>query len=80
MDENPPSRDDEVAAEGQDMARADMRRVGQAKRDLRKARDEFKAAIRAAVASGETYRDVARMAGISHQRIHQVVHEDSDDE
>lgn len=57
-----------------------MRRVGQAKRDLRQARDEFKAAIRAAVASGETYRDVARMAGISHQRIHQIVHEEGRDD
>jgi DNA-directed RNA polymerase specialized sigma24 family protein len=62
------------------MARADMRRVSAARRQLRQTRDEFKAAIRAAVASGETYRDVARMAGISHQRVHQIVHEEDGDD
>lgn len=80
MSQNPSSRDDQWPDEGSDMARADMRRVAQAKRDLERCRSDFIEAIKAAVASGETYRDVARMAGISHQRVHQVVHEDNGDD
>lgn len=56
------------------MARSDMRRVAQARRNRETAQAEFEASIKAAVASGETYRDVARMAGLSHQRVAQIVH------
>lgn len=57
------------------MARRDLRRVAKAQQQLEAARSELHAAIRAAVASGETYRDVARMAGLSHQRIYQIMKE-----
>jgi alkylated DNA nucleotide flippase Atl1 len=57
-----------------------MRRVAQTKRDLERCRLAFVDAIKAAVASGETYRDVARMAGISHQRVGQIVNDDNGDE
>jgi alkylated DNA nucleotide flippase Atl1 len=50
--------------------------VARAKRQLEEARAELHAAIKAAVASGETYRDVARMAGLSHQRVSQIVKEE----
>jgi hypothetical protein len=39
---------------------------------LRQERDE---AIRAAHAAGMTVREIARLAGVSHQRVHQVVSE-----
>jgi DNA-binding NarL/FixJ family response regulator len=55
------------------MARTDLRRVARARKELDKALAERRASILAAVASGETYRDVARMAGISHQRVAQIV-------
>lgn len=55
------------------MARVDLRRVANARRRLEAAMRERDDAIRAAVASGETYRDVARMAGVSHQRVSQIV-------
>ena len=55
------------------MARVDLRRVARARRQLEQAIKERDDAIRAAVASGETYRDVARMAGLSHQRVAQIV-------
>jgi hypothetical protein len=73
MSQNPSSRDDQWPDEAGDVARADMRRVAQAKRDLERCRAAFVDAIKDAVASGETYRDVARMAGISHQRVGQIV-------
>ena len=62
------------------VARADLRRVGKAAKALRAARAEFNAAIRAASASGETYRDIAEVAGISHQRVGVIVNEARRDE
>lgn len=59
------------------MARADLRRVAKACDRVEKARAELAAAILAAVASGETYRDVARFARMSHQRVAQIVQEAS---
>lgn len=58
------------------MARVDLRRVAKARRQLENAVKERDDAIRAAVASGETYRDVARMAGVSYQRVAQIVARD----
>jgi len=55
------------------MARVDLRRVAKARRRLEAALKERDDAILAAVASGETYRDVARIAGLSFQRIAQIV-------
>jgi hypothetical protein len=77
MSENTASRDGQWPDEAGEMARADMRRVVQTKRDLERCRGAYLDAIKAAVASGETYRDVGRMAGISHQRVHQIVHEEN---
>jgi catalase (peroxidase I) len=76
MSKNAASRDDQQPDEAGEMARADMRRIAQCKRELETSRLAFLEAIKAAVASGETYRDVGRMAGLSHQRIHQIVTEE----
>lgn len=65
-----------VAGEcGAAMARADLRRVQLAARKVDSARAELYAAICAAHASGETYRDIAEAAGISYQRVGQIVKE-----
>lgn len=55
------------------MAQADLRRVERARKHVLEAREELENAIRDAVASGETYRDVAARAGMSHQRVAQIV-------
>jgi transposase len=55
------------------MAQRDLRRVERCRQDLEKARLDFEAAIKSAVASGESYRDVAERAGISYQRVAQIV-------
>lgn len=55
------------------MAQADLRRVERATEKLSLARMELEASIRAAHASGETYRDIARACGMSHQRVWQIV-------
>lgn len=55
------------------MARADLRRVRRAAEKLVSARAELEAAIMAAHASGETYRDIAAACGMSHQRVWQIV-------
>lgn len=55
------------------MAKADLRRVERACKRVIDAREELHAAIVAAAASGETYRDIAEAAGMSHQRVGQIV-------
>lgn len=55
------------------MAQADLRRVERCRAALNEAREGLHQAIRDAVASGETYRDVAERAGMSHQRVAQIV-------
>lgn len=57
------------------MAQVDLRRVERCREHLERARDELQQAIRDAVASGETYRDVAERAKMSHQRVAQIVTE-----
>ena len=61
-----------------DMAQTDLRRVERSRAQLDRAREQWKLAILDAVASGETYKDVARHAGISHQRVGQIVNEARD--
>jgi Mor family transcriptional regulator len=39
------------------------------------AREALVEAMVAAHASGETYRDIAKMAGLSHQRVYEIVRE-----
>ena len=56
-----------------DMARRDLARVAKAKQKVVQAQAELRASIIAAVESGETYRAVAAQAGISHQRVAQIV-------
>jgi hypothetical protein len=55
------------------MARADLDRVRRAAQRLAEARNEMEAAIRAARDSGETYQDIADVAGLSRQRIQQMI-------
>lgn len=55
------------------MARADLDRVEKARKQLVDAQDRLHEAIIAAVKSGETYRDVGARAGLSHQRVAQIV-------
>jgi anthranilate phosphoribosyltransferase len=55
------------------VAQADLRRVVKAVRSLHAADSELRAAVIAARASGETYRDIAGAAGLSHQRVWQIV-------
>ena len=63
----------EIVANGVGMAKADLRRVARATEKLAASRAELEAAIRAAHASGETYRDIAEACGMSHQRVWQIV-------
>lgn len=60
------------------MAQTDLRRVERCKAQLDHAREMWRLSILDAVASGETYKDVARHAGISHQRVGQIVNEARD--
>jgi hypothetical protein len=55
------------------MAQRDLRRVKRAARRLHVAEGEFHAAIMAARLSGETLRDIGHWAGLSHQRIQEIV-------
>lgn len=55
------------------VAKADLRRVERAAGQVEEARAELYAAVRAAYASGETLRDIASAAKMSHQGIHRIV-------
>jgi hypothetical protein len=55
------------------MAQADLRRVERAAARVARAEGELEEAILAARASGETLRDIAVRAGMSHQRVFQIV-------
>jgi len=55
------------------MARHDLDRVAACSKKLEEAREDRDAAIRVAWASGETYRDIAQAAHLSHQRVAQIV-------
>jgi hypothetical protein len=57
------------------VAQSDLRRIERAAERLANARAEWEAAIVAAWKSGEVYRDIARAARVSHQRIGQIVKE-----
>ena len=57
------------------MAQKHLRRVKQKAEAVAHAEEERDAAIRDAYESGETFRDIAAWAGLSHQRIHQIVRE-----
>ena len=55
------------------MARYHLDRVAACRRKLEEIHEARDEAIRIAWASGETYRDIAKAAGLSHQRIAQIV-------
>jgi hypothetical protein len=55
------------------VAQRDLRRVERAARRVDAARDELRAAILQAREAGETYDDVGRAAGLSRQRVQQIV-------
>jgi len=57
------------------MAQADLRRIERASERLERSREELLVAILNARDSGESFRDIARAAGMSHQRVHQIVRE-----
>ena len=55
------------------MARVDLRRVERASAKTAKARDELRVAITLARAAGETLEDIGSAAGLSRQRIAQIL-------
>jgi DNA-directed RNA polymerase sigma subunit (sigma70/sigma32) len=55
------------------VAQADLRRVERAARSLAKAREELRMAIVLARDAGETFDDIGRSAGLSRQRVQQIV-------
>jgi DNA-directed RNA polymerase sigma subunit (sigma70/sigma32) len=57
------------------MAQADLRRVEKAALSVKEAREELRVAITLARAAGETLDDIARMAGVTRQRISQILQE-----
>lgn len=67
-----------MSRENLNMAQADLRRVRRARERLEAAKTELTAAIKDAYASGETYRDIAEWAEMSHQRIAQIVKDGKD--
>jgi DNA-directed RNA polymerase sigma subunit (sigma70/sigma32) len=55
------------------VAKRDLRRVERAARKLDEARQELRSAILLARTGGETFEDIATAAGLSRQRIQQIV-------
>lgn len=55
------------------MAKSDLRRVRRARQRIGAAEQELVAAMVAAHESGEAYRDIGKEAGLSHQRVHEIV-------
>jgi hypothetical protein len=58
------------------VAQRDLRRIERAVRDVDQARDELRSAILHAREAGETYEDIGNAAGVSRQRIAQIVQEE----
>lgn len=57
------------------MSQRDLRRVTKCAEALERARENMFDAILAARDSGESLRDIAQAAGLSHQRVHQITSE-----
>lgn len=57
------------------MAMADLRRIAACSEKIKDAYAQRDEAIIISSRHGETYRDIARYAGISHQRVAQIVAE-----
>ena len=61
---------------GRRMAQSDLKNVAKALAKLRAAEREFRLMILRAHESGETYRDIGQRAGLSHQRINDIVRDE----
>ena len=57
------------------VAKSDLRRVSRCAHQVEMARLKFIEAIIVARDSGESLRDIAEAAGLSHQRVHQILTE-----
>ncbi len=57
------------------MAQADLRRVERAARKIARDREELRVAILLARDAGETFEDIGSAAGLSRQRVQQIVSE-----
>jgi len=57
------------------VARGDLERVERAARRVAQSREELRVAILLARDAGETYDDIGRAAGLSRQRVQQIVRE-----
>jgi transcriptional regulator with XRE-family HTH domain len=55
------------------MSRGDLRRVERAAETAAKSREELRVSINIARAAGETLADIGRAAGLSRQRIAQIL-------
>lgn len=55
------------------VAKSDLKRVRDARARITKGEQELVAAMVAAHESGEVYRDIAEEAGLSHQRVWEIV-------
>ncbi len=57
------------------MAKVDLRRVERAARKIARDREELRVAILLARDAGETFEDIGAAAGLSRQRVQQIVAE-----
>ena len=57
------------------VAQKDLRRVAAEAAKVERAQQALREAILAAIASGESYRDIAPYAGLSYSRIYQIAQE-----
>jgi hypothetical protein len=64
------ARDDQALRNRLAELRADMDRLDSGRDRVRAERDK---AIRKAAKAGMTSREIARISGVSHQRVHQIV-------
>lgn len=58
------------------MSLGDLRKVAKARARLQQAEADLVEAIMLARAAGETLRDIGEYAGLSHQRVHEIVRQE----
>lgn len=64
------------AAVSRHLSQRDLKNVAKARAQLLKAQANLVEMIMLARASGETYRDIAEYAGLSHQRVQEIVRQE----